>query len=73
MGVHKPDLPAFGPAGSLANLFRARNLGTKICRRIFKFEKLELGGRISSQACGQSTAPLVDFRYRARKAVALIK
>lgn len=73
MGVHKPNLPAFGPAGSLANLFRARNLGTKICRRVFTFGKLELGGRISCEACEQGTAPLVDFRYRARKALALIK
>lgn len=73
MGAHKPDLPVFGETGSIANLFRARNLGTKICRRLFEFGKLELGGKISHRSCEENAAPLVDFRYRTRKAVVLIK
>ena len=73
MGTRKPDLPAFGPAGSLINLIHMRNLGTKICRRVFTFGNWELGARITCQPCEQGTAPLVDFRYGTQKAVALIK
>ena len=74
-GVCHNNEPIRGSRGNLLRLFNLRLVFSKCLTLVLSFERIELGGLITSKSASKEgeVSPLVEFSYTNKKGIATIK